>query len=698
VAEELQKIYNTESFDTIVEKTLSEIKSPTILFIDALDQLQEKTYLKWLPNKLPSHLKVVISILEDKDYRDDSTYLSLFKVKYGDQNDQNNFIRLKPLTRADGDKILTKLLSQINRTITNKQRTYALDKFEKSGFSPLFLIISFEEIKKWKSFDSNEDKILEDNVVLSIKSFLKNLSRVYHHQSILVRRTMGYLECAKNGLSEKEIIDVLSADKEVLNVIENQFHKNLSNKMPIAPWARLYSHMSPFFIEKMSDSVSLIMLFHRQFKNAVQTEIIDDTTLRKKLHFNLAHYFKSQDLVSIEGIYNLRKLSEYAFQLIQSNQVGELITLFEQNYISMKHRIGKLYECLAEIEETYALANEAKNDASDYQIRLVSSLLKFLDSYSKQNDEIFDFELIHAYFIYRMHAKFYPGFLKLVSKKEFIEKRFTNKKFINDYYLRFLSGSVGYLRRTARLEEAVVYVQQLIKEYTRSLTLQKDTDRINKHLSSSYYELGYIFYLRGKFPEADQAFERSIFYAQEINNEVSEWITKCVKSRVAYYGDINTIDDFDSTLDQAYMVFKRLAPNNHVAKRWIKVTFDHKFEVANIKSDIKSMRKYYNILVSNQWNKEHDVAMELHRGLLELAEDNYEIATNSIRKYLHTIHEEKAIKEESVTRIYYYLGLAYYKNGDINQARKTWEELMSMDDEPGNHAFKRMTRKQLLLL
>jgi tetratricopeptide (TPR) repeat protein len=146
------------------------------------------------------------------------------------------------------------------------------------------------------------------------------------------------------------------------------------------------------------------------------------------------------------------------------------------------------------------------------------------------------------------------------------------------------------------------------------------------------------------------------------------------------------------------MVFKRLAPNNHVAKRWIKVTFDHKFEVANIKSDIKSMRKYYNILVSNQWNKEHDVAMELHRGLLELAEGNYEIATNSIRKYLHKIHEEKAIKKESVTRIYYYLGLAYYKNGDINQARKTWEELMSMDDEPGNHAFKRMTRKQLLLL
>ena len=698
VAEELQEIYNAESFDTLVEKTLSEINSPTIVFIDALDQLQEKTYLKWLPNKLPTHLKVVISILEDKDYRDDSTYLNLFKVKYSERHNQNNFVQLKALTRVDGDKILTKLLSQINRSITKEQRAYALDKFEKSGFSPLFLIISFEEIKKWKSFDSNEDKKLEDHVVASIKTFLRNLSEVYHHQSILVRRTMGYLECAKNGLSEKEIIDVLSDDKEVLSVIENQFHKNLSNKMPIAPWARLYSHMSPFFIEKMSDNVSLIMLFHRQFKNAVQTEMIDDIALRQKLHFNLAQYLKAQDLVSTEGVYNLRKLSEYAYQLIHSNQVGELINLFEQDYIAMKHHIGKLYECLAEIEETYALAGEVRQGATDNQIRLVSSLLQFLDSYSQQNDELFDFELIHAYFIYRMHAKFYPGFLKLVSKKEFVEERFSNKNFINDYYLRFLSGSVGYLRRTAKLQEAVVYVKQLIKEYSDSLTTHKDMDRIHKHLSSSYYELGYIFYLRGKYLEADEAFERSVFHAQEIHNEISEWITKCVKARVAYYGGIDTIDDFDSTLDQAYNVFKRLASTNHNAKRWIKVTYDHKFEVANIKSDVETMRKYYNILTSNQWNKEHDVAMELHRGLLELVEGKAEEAIQSIREYLHTIQEEKAIKEESVTRIYFYLGLAYYKNGDINQARKTWENVMSMDDEPGNHAFKRMTREQLLLL
>lgn len=603
-----------------------------------------------------------------------------------------------PLGRDDGDRILSNLLNNINRTLTIDQRKYLLDKFEKSGYSPLYLIITFEEIKKWKSFEPGFDKNLEDNVINSIKTFLKDLSTVYHHQKLLVNRTMGYLECAKNGLSEKEMIDILSSDREVMDMIENQFHKNLSNKIPIAPWARLFNHLSPFIIQKLSDDVSLITLFHRQFKNAIQTEILKEISLKKKLHLNLAQYFKQQPLVSSEGVNNLRKLSEQAFQLFHSNQTNDLIKLFEQDYIRIKNETNRFYECLYEIEQTFSLITKTENEEYDYKNRLFTSLLKFLDSYSIKKKKLFNFDLIHTYFIYRMRNKFYPEFLEHVSKKEYVRERFTSDEFVDDYFLRFLSGSVGYLRRISKLKDATTFVEQLIKEYRKKLKTAKDTKSINKQLSSSYYELGYINFLRGDFKTANLEFIQSVDFAQKAKNEISEWITKCVMTRIAYYGGLIPIEEFDKTLDQAFIVFERLESNDIHAKRWIKVTLDHKFEVANIMGDQKMMRKYYNLLRTNQWNKERNVAMEFHQGQLALVENKYDLAINYIDKYLLKIQRERIIKEESLARIFYYLGLAYYKNGEIDQAKLTWNKAMSLSDEPGNHAFKIMTKEKLALI
>ncbi|RLD25340.1 MAG: hypothetical protein DRI54_05055 [Bacteroidetes bacterium] len=697
-AEELNKIFDDDRFNDLVKKILSEIKKPTIIFIDALDQLQEKSYLNWLPDILPNHLKLIISVLEDEHYKDDSGYLDQLKVKFKSSQGHNNFIQLKTLKREEGDEILSKLLFQIDRTVTKEQRKYVLDKFENSGCSPLYLIIAFEEIKKWKSFDSTFDKILKDDVISIINRFINDLSSVYHHQPLLVSRTMGYLECAKNGLSEKEMLDVLSSDDEVMDVIENQFHKNLSNKLPVAPWARLYSQLAPFVIEKLSDNVSLIALFHRQFKNAILTEILSDTGLKKKLHQNLAKYFNSKSLISTEGVYNLRKLSEQAFQLYNSEQTDELLNYIEKDYINIKYKTDQFYNCLYEIEQAFILITQTEKDESDYKERLFSALLNFLNSYSLEHGKIFDFEMIHTYFVYRRKSKFYPEFLERTANKEYVGKHFSDDNFVDEYYLLFLSGFVGYLRRNAKLKEAAIHVNRIIKEYRTKLDTTKDNTTIQKQLSSSYYELGYILYLTGNFKEANSAFVHSVDFAQKINNEISEWITKCVMTRIAYFGGLITIDEFDATLDKAYDVFKRLESTNHVAKRWLMVTQHHKFEVANFKSDLKQMRKYFDFLRTNQWNKEYDVAMELYNSQIALAENKFDLAVNFLNKYLNKFPKETVLKEEAIAEVFYYLGLAYFKEGDIEKAKYNWNKAMSLNDEPGNHTFKRKTQEKLELV
>ena len=110
------------------------------------------------------------------------------------------------MNKRDGEEILDQLLSGINRTVTREQKNYILEMFVKSGCSPLFVRIVFEEIRNWKSFHLDFKDKLKHNIIDSVSLFIENLSKIYHHNKILVERVLGYLECSRNGLSEKEIL------------------------------------------------------------------------------------------------------------------------------------------------------------------------------------------------------------------------------------------------------------------------------------------------------------------------------------------------------------------------------------------------------------------------------------------------------------------------------------------------------------
>ncbi|RLD46283.1 MAG: hypothetical protein DRI88_07775 [Bacteroidetes bacterium] len=693
-AAELEGIFNDDLFFERVANILSGINENTVIFIDALDQLIDINYLEWLPGQLPGNLKIIISVLDDDDYKSDSEYLDLLKVKYDHVVNPENFILLEPLNRNDGREILIRSLAGIHRTITDQQIDYVLDRFSKSGYSPLYLTVNFEEIKKWRSSNSRYTDCMKDDVVGSVLSFINNLSRLYHHKKLLVKRTFGYIVCAKNGLSEKEVLDVLSVDKEVMTLIENQYHQNLSGKIPIAPWARLYSQISPFLIEKMSDNVSLISLFHRQFIHAVNTNILADPGEKKELHTKLANYFSAQDLITAEGVYNLRKLSELAHHLYHSDKTEEMLQLFEQGYIRIKYELDRFYECLFEIEQAYILISRLKKSEKKYKTRLFNTIFSFLNEYSISKKKLFDYELIHTYFVYRKRSSFYAEFLKSASDKKVIEK-FISDEYLTKYYLLFLSGLVGYMRRRGNLREAGDYVKKTITEYTGQLKETEDKTSIYKQLSTSYYELGYIHFLVGDFKQADAAFIKSIEHAQKSNNVVSEWITRCVKDRFAFISGIKTIDDFEATLDQAHEIFKEHQSVNHVAKRWMMVVKNHKFEVAFYRKDEKMLTRYYNYLRTNEWNKAYNVTMELFKAQLALVKGRYDDAVHSYNQYLNEFTWEQIIKEESAAEYYHELGLAYYYKSDLQKARSAWKKGLKLNNQPGNHIFKERIRNRL---
>ena len=93
---------------------------------------------------------------------------------------------------------------------------YLLEHFSNTGV-PLYLKLIFEEARLWKSYDPLPT--LSTDIPGIVQNLFERLSLESNHGDMLVSRSLGYLAAAKNGLSEDELLDVLSRDIEVYRVV-----------------------------------------------------------------------------------------------------------------------------------------------------------------------------------------------------------------------------------------------------------------------------------------------------------------------------------------------------------------------------------------------------------------------------------------------------------------------------------------------
>jgi len=135
---------------------------------------------------------------------------------------------------------------------------------------------------------------------------------------MIVSRSRGYIAAAKNGLSEDEVLDVLSEDEEVFkNFMERAFHKPPEKRLPVIVWSRLYFDLEPYLTERSADGTSLMAFYHPTTigKEVVEKYLTGKARLER--HLTLAHYFGAQKLFiekDDQKTPNLRKLSELPYQ------------------------------------------------------------------------------------------------------------------------------------------------------------------------------------------------------------------------------------------------------------------------------------------------------------------------------------------------------------------------------------------------
>ena len=292
---------------------LASAERPLVVFLDALDQLAEgqaARTLAWLPSELPAHVSVVVSALPGDS-------LQALRARLP----ETSVVELDPMTAADGGALLDAWLADAGRTLTGAQRAEVLGHFAAEGL-PLYLRLAFEEARRWRSFTPPEQTTLSPQGIPGIlrDDLFARLAAPENHGEVLVSRSLAYLAAARSGLSEDELLDVLSSQPEVIADFQRRSPKSPAvDRLPVVVWSRLYFDLEPYLSERGADGTVLMTYYHRQLGQVVEEDHLTGDAGRER-HRELAAYFGSDALQPLERpgdgavAANLRRLAELPYQ------------------------------------------------------------------------------------------------------------------------------------------------------------------------------------------------------------------------------------------------------------------------------------------------------------------------------------------------------------------------------------------------
>lgn len=369
---------NFVNFADKVYDVLMSLKDDIVFFIDAVDQLTNDDQFLWLPNKLPPNVKIVISALKDRNYKQDSKYFYALEDKF------SKYVEIDPFSKPL--ELLDCVLSHKNRTLQDSQKEYFLEQYSHVQ-TPLYVYIAAHQVQYWKSND-----IIVTNTTLAstqkeiIESFIFNISDAYHHNRQLVQKVLGYILASKHGLSEYELLELLNTDKDFIkHVAPDTWHINATNDLPLVIWTRLYNHLKPFLSRKNQDDQDLIYFFHREFIDIIENQqsqknehidIIKAT--RKIIERNLDKDFDNNRW----GKLYIELLLEYYLQFQDEDSVKEYydsIMSLVNNDLLLKY-----------LDHIGSKRNEARiNENNDAVEHLTNILIFISNKYKHLSDEIY---------------------------------------------------------------------------------------------------------------------------------------------------------------------------------------------------------------------------------------------------------------------------------------------------------------------
>jgi hypothetical protein len=402
-------------------------KRPVVVVLDSLDQLSAADgarHLSWIPSPLPAHARLVVST---RDADAGGRPLETFQAIRG----RGEWLPLPPLSVTDGKTLLAEWLRRAGRTLQVAQEQAVLDAFTRSleqpaddrpaprqeaGGTPLYLLLAFEEARRWRSGDGQPPEVLAHGIKpLISENLFSRLASEDGHGPTLVARALGYLGAARYGLAEDELLDVLARDHDLYAwFMQASFHlppdliplaveyleesrgkkvmpseavawlrevrsgggkeigpelaefltavlpRSDGPRLPVVLWSRLGFDLRPYLTERLSESGPLLGFYHRELEEAVaETYLAGEQAAL--LHSRLADYFHQKAdaagdrrWVGSTGEAHLRGLGELPFHLTKAGRGDDLVTVLT-DFVFLEQKaahVGQVARGTGEKEET----------------------------------------------------------------------------------------------------------------------------------------------------------------------------------------------------------------------------------------------------------------------------------------------------------------------------------------------------------
>ena len=575
---------NNESFEEFsnrVYHTILNLDKDVVIFIDALDQLQNDDQFLWLPKQLSANVKIILSCLNDENYKDDTKYFNTLQEKFA------NLHEIPPFNEPIA--LLKQLLKEEYRTLSEDQENDFLKQYEKVN-APLYIVMASREIKTWRSDDTNQTLASTQKGI--IEEFIVNLNKVHNHDEKFVHKVLGYIYASRDGVSESELFELLATDEKFIeHVAPETFHENPNHELPLSHWSRLQAELKPFLSIKEQDNEELMYFFHREFEDAVanqeqqkeEHEAIIKATQKKILQtqdqkFNENRWGRLYITLITE--YELRykdkeKQQEFAEFIADTEKLNEN---WIQKCITKINRIGlehnTYYRMLQAIayQETfkYVLESLYQKNPIRWAKGYITSLDNLSYSYANQNrlDKAIEFgqtaldisedlyeknpdrwgeiyiEILTSLAEFYKHKQHFDKALK-VSERAFE----INKEIVDDSYF-ILCKDIGPLIYLAEFYEKLYSLDEAIELLENEL-VEIDYDQVPLRCRENYRTvLTVLVDLYGKQNRLDETIvlvERILEISEELYVEDPDrWVTSYIRSRTDladFYIKQNRLDE-----------------------------------------------------------------------------------------------------------------------------------------------------------
>ncbi|XP_060064911.1 NACHT and WD repeat domain-containing protein 2-like [Ylistrum balloti] len=251
-----------------------------IILLDSLDVLStcdNGHKLEWLPSRVAANIKIVVTTsMESKDTLQRLT-----------NKCPTNIYELTPFSSTDCEDIVKLLMNARELAVTYDQWKTIKDAFKESTL-PLYVTLVSSEVCRWRSFDDPNNTLLGSCVEEIVESMLDRLEQ--KHGLTLVSTVLGYITASKAGLSENELLDILSVDDVLLSNLYVEWHPPIRRFLP-----RLFSvikHELDGYIEEREMDGILVMFWKCPlFSCVAENRYLSDEKFSKQLHSNIADYY-----------------------------------------------------------------------------------------------------------------------------------------------------------------------------------------------------------------------------------------------------------------------------------------------------------------------------------------------------------------------------------------------------------------------